>query len=86
MLKIDKNMQNIQNMHSCFKNAALCTPGVPRGYPGAPWRVPQGTSGVPPGVPWGYLGGPRRHPGDFLHPGDPPEYVLHQIEALGLEN
>ena len=25
MLKICKNMQNIQNMHSCFKNAALCT-------------------------------------------------------------
>ena len=24
MLKICKNMQNIQNMHSCFKNAALC--------------------------------------------------------------
>ena len=25
MLKICKNMQNIQNMHSCFKNAALCS-------------------------------------------------------------
>ena len=25
MLKICKHMQNIQNMHSCFKNAAFCT-------------------------------------------------------------
>ena len=24
MLKMCKNMQNIQNMHSCFRNAALC--------------------------------------------------------------
>ena len=24
MFKICKNMQNTQNMHSCFKNAALC--------------------------------------------------------------
>ena len=28
MLKICKNMQNIQNMHSCFKNAALCMPNA----------------------------------------------------------
>ena len=28
MLKICKNMQNIQNMHSCFKNAALCISAV----------------------------------------------------------
>ena len=48
-------------MHSCFKNAALCTLGVtlgiPRGYPG----VPRGILEYP-GVP-GYPGVPLSNPG-----------------------
>ena len=50
MLKICKNMQNIQNMHSCFKNAALCAPGYPR-VPPESTGAPRGTSGNPKGTP-----------------------------------
>ena len=48
MLKICKNMQNTQNMHSCFKNAALCickkflSSGVAVGSPRYPPGVPLG--------------------------------------------
>ena len=51
MLKICKNMQNIQNMHSCFKNAALC-----RTWERAPWDT-----GVSRGLPgWGARGVQKR--------------------------